>query len=143
MDRFTISTDKSRLDRAAIFDYLKNRSYWGQSLSEASLERAIENSVCFGVYENTSQQQVGFARVITDFATFAYLCDVFILESHQGNGLGKQLIREIEQYLLPFGCRSWALKTRDAHGLYEHFGFSLAEFGHWMARKFPTTSENA
>ncbi|MCX6368954.1 MAG: GNAT family N-acetyltransferase [Armatimonadetes bacterium] len=134
---FTISTDKARLNFPTLYAYLSRDSYWAQGISEETQHRAIANSVCFGVYEDATNQQVGFARLITDHATFAYLCDVFIVPEFQGRGLGKQLMADIEAYLLPLGCRRWGLVTKDAHGLYEQFGFEVESSGRWMTRKFP------
>ena len=137
MSHFTISTDKARLDFGVIHSYLTQESYWAQGIPEETQRRAIENSVCFGVYVEPPGQQVGFARLITDHATFAYICDVFIVPAFQGQGLGKRLMAEIEAYLLPCGCRRWGLVTKDAHGLYEPFGFEIENNGRWMTRKFP------
>jgi GNAT superfamily N-acetyltransferase len=134
---FTISTDKALLDFQVLHDYLSEDSYWAQGIPEEIIRRSIENSVCFGVYEGISDRQVGFARLITDHATFAYICDVFIVPAFQGQSLGKQLMAAIEAYLLPLGCRRWGLVTKDAHGLYEKFGFEVESNGRWMTRKFP------
>ncbi len=92
-DGYTISTDKARLDISAIHEYLSERSYWAEGRPREVVERAIENSLCFGVYEG--ERQAGFARVVTDYATFAWLCDVFILEDYRGRGLGKWLVETI------------------------------------------------
>ena len=134
---FTINTDKAQLDFATIHLYLSQDSYWAQGIPEGIERRAIENSVCFGVYVEETREQIGFARLITDHATFAYVCDVFIVPAFQGQGLGKRLMAEIEAYLLPYGCRRWGLVTKDAHGLYEQFGFEVENSGRWMTRKFP------
>jgi GNAT superfamily N-acetyltransferase len=117
---FTISTDRERLDRAAIHAFLTG-SYWARGIPRETVDRSIDNSLCFGVYEG--KPQVGFARVITDFATFAYLGDVFVLESHRGQGLSKWLVEVIMSLPELQGLRRWSLATRDAHGLYERFGF--------------------
>ena len=117
---FVVTTDPSRLDHDFIYDYLV-RSYWSEGIPRAIVERALSNSLCFGVYEG--EKQVGFARVITDFATFAYLADVFIIESHRARGLSKFLMECIVQDPQLQGLRRWTLATRDAHGLYERFGF--------------------
>ena len=118
---FTISTDPARLDEAVIFDYLANESYWWTDLTREKLNRYLQFSLCFGVYDG--EQQVGFARVVTDYTTFAYLADVFILPSHQGQGLGKWLVECILQHPELQSLRKWTLNTRDAHTLYERFGF--------------------
>ena len=117
---FTISTDRERLDREGIHAFLAG-SYWARGIPRETVDRSIENSLCFGVYEG--ERQVGFARVITDFATFAYLGDVFVLESHRGRGLSKWLVEIILGLPELQGLRRWSLATRDAHGLYERFGF--------------------
>ncbi len=117
---WTISTDRERLDREAIHAFLFN-SYWAKGIPRAILDRSIENSLCFGLYEGS--RLVGFARVITDRATFAYLADVFVLESHRGRGLSKWLMEVILGHPDLQGMRRWTLATRDAHGLYEQFGF--------------------
>jgi N-acetylglutamate synthase-like GNAT family acetyltransferase len=116
-----ISDDPTLLDLDVIHGFLA-KSYWSAGIPRALLKRALENSVCFGVY--VANKQVGFARVITDRATFAYLADVFILDSQQSRGLGKQLIRQIRSHPDLQGLRRWHLVTRDAHGLYRRFGFS-------------------
>ena len=117
---FEISTDRERLDREAIHAFLSN-SYWARGIPRAVLDRSIENSLCFGVYEG--RRLVGFARVITDLSTFAYLADVFVLESHRGRGLSRWLMEIIRGHPQLQGLRRWTLATRDAHGLYEKFGF--------------------
>lgn len=117
---FHVTTDPSRLDIDFIHGYLV-RSYWSEGISREIVERGIANSLCFGVYEG--DQQVGFARVITDYATFAYLADVFIIESHRGKGLSKFLMECIIKDSRLQGFRRWILGTRDAHGLYAQYGF--------------------
>lgn len=117
---FAISTDRGRLDREAIHAFLSN-SYWARGIPREVLDRSIENALCFGIYEG--QKLVGFARVITDFSTFAYLADVFVLESHRGRGLSKWLMEVVMGHPELQGLRRWTLATRDAHGLYEQFGF--------------------
>jgi GNAT superfamily N-acetyltransferase len=118
---YTISTDPNRLDRRVIHAFLAD-SYWARGIPRDVLDRAIANSLCFGVYEGALQ--VGFARVITDKATYAYLADVFVLESHRGKGLGKWLVQVILGHPELSGLRRWALVTRDAHGLYARHGFT-------------------
>lgn len=119
---FLISTDKNLLDRAMIFQFINDQSYWGKGIQKAILEESIENSTCFGVYKQ--RQQIGFARVITDKATFAYLADVFILPAHRKQGLSKWLVQHILEYPELKGLRRWLLATADAHGLYAQMGFS-------------------
>src|ERR1700761_4196593 len=128
---FSISTDKSLLDFDVIYRFLSEDSYWSQGIPAEKLKRAIENSLCFGVYIRNTQ--VGFTRVITDKATFAYLCDVFILPGYRGLGLSKWLIQTIIAYPELQGLRRWSLATADAHGLYRQFGFNpLVKPERWM-----------
>ncbi len=119
-NEYVLSADPARLDLAAIHGYLA-ASYWAPGLPLDVLRRAIAGSVCLGVYRGT--EQVGFARVITDRATFAYLCDVFVLDAHRGRGLGAWLVQAAAAHPDLQGLRRWVLVTRDAHGLYERFGF--------------------
>jgi N-acetylglutamate synthase-like GNAT family acetyltransferase len=120
MGRFLISTDRSKLDVDVIHKFLA-RSYWAEGIPRETVERSIENSLCFGVYDNA--RQIGFARVISDFATYAYLADVFILEPYRERGLGKELMASIMAHPDLQGLRRWSLGTRDAQGLYAQFGF--------------------
>jgi N-acetylglutamate synthase-like GNAT family acetyltransferase len=120
MGRFLISTDRSKLDVDIIHEFLA-RSYWAAGISRATVARSIENSLCFGVYDNS--RQIGFARVVSDFATYAYIADVFILEPYRERGLGKELIASIMAHRDLQGLRRWSLGTRDAQGLYAQFGF--------------------
>jgi GNAT superfamily N-acetyltransferase len=127
---FLISDEKASLDVALIHGFLRE-SYWASSIPAEVVKRSIENSLCFGAYDNG--RQVGFARVITDFATFAYLADVFVIESHRGRGISKQLIEFVRQHPALQSLRRWLLATRDAHGLYAQFGFvPLASCDRWM-----------
>ena len=121
---YSISTDPALLDRPLIHAFL-SRSYWAGGIPRETVDRSIENALCFGVYEGASQ--VGFARVITDRATFAYLADVFVLESHRGRGLAVWLMEAIRSHPDLQGLRRWILMTRDAHGLYEKSGFRTIE----------------
>jgi N-acetylglutamate synthase-like GNAT family acetyltransferase len=118
---YEISTDKRRLDVGVVHAYLA-RSYWSPGIPRAIVERAIENSMCFGLYHRGAQ--VGFARVVSDKATFAYLADVFILEPHRGKGLSKRLMEVVMGHEALQGLRRFMLGTRDAHGLYRQFGFT-------------------
>jgi GNAT superfamily N-acetyltransferase len=120
-EHFTISDDKSLFDIDYIFDFISNRSYWAANIPFEVVKKSIEGSVCFGVFEN--KQQIGFARVITDSATFGYLADVFIDENYRGQGLGKWLMETIMAYSNFQGLRGWMLRTKDAHSLYEKYGF--------------------
>jgi GNAT superfamily N-acetyltransferase len=115
-----VSTDRHRLDRNMIHGFLGG-SYWAKGIPRETVDRAIDNSYCFGVYE--AGRQIAFARVITDHATFAYLADVFVIESHRGRGVGRHLVESIlADERLP-NLRRWLLATVDAHGLYQQFGF--------------------
>jgi len=118
---YEISADKSRLDVAMIHDYLANRSYWAEGVPLSVVRRSIENALSFGVYHQG--RQVGFARVVTDYATTAYLADVFILEEYRGRGLGKKLVKTIMEHPELQGLRLWLLGTKDAHELYGKYGF--------------------
>jgi GNAT superfamily N-acetyltransferase len=131
-----ISTDRARLDLDVIHGFLTN-CYWAKGISWEVVERSIEHSLCFGIYHEVGEKspllakparsgahQVGFARVISDFATIAYLGDVFVLESHRGCGLSKWMMECIMQHPRLQGLRRWILLTRDAHGLYAKSGFT-------------------
>jgi N-acetylglutamate synthase-like GNAT family acetyltransferase len=119
--RFLISTDRSKLDLNVIHDFLSRESYWAAGIPRETVARSLENSLCFGVYDNGNQ--IGFARVISDFATFAYVADVFILEPYRKRGLGKELMATIMAHPQLQGLRRWSLGTRDAQRLYAQFGF--------------------
>lgn len=119
-DPYTLSTDKTRLDVGLIHDFL-SRAYWAEGRPLAVVRKSIEHSLCFGVYEG--ERQIGFARVISDHATFAYLDDVFILEPHRGRGLAKWMLECILSHPDLQGLWRFALTTRDAHGLYAKVGF--------------------
>ena len=134
---YYITTDKEKLDVEVIHSFL-TFSYWAEGISKHVVERSIEGSLCFGVFEKDrtnpdAGRQVGFARMITDQATFAYLADVFILEDHRGRGLSKWLMEVIMSYPGLNGLRRMMLATRDAHGLYKQFGFApLDNVDRWM-----------
>ncbi len=132
---YTLSTDPARLDISAIHDYLSQRSYWAQGRSRQVVERSITNSLCFGIYAPDGSQ-VGFARVVTDYATFAWLCDVFILENARGLGLSKWLVQAVTAHPDLQGLRNFVLATRDAHELYRRYGGfeSFQSPERWMAR---------
>lgn len=121
MHDYEISDDKSRLDIDVIHEFL-SQSYWSPGIPRSTVERAIQGSMCFGVY--LDDKQVGFARVISDKATFAYLADVFILDGHRGFGLSKRLMAHVFEHADLQGLRRFMLATKDAHGLYSQFGFS-------------------
>ncbi|MFZ0391330.1 MAG: GNAT family N-acetyltransferase [Calditrichia bacterium] len=120
--RFTISTDKSKLDIPMIHSFLSRESYWAKGRSLQTVNRAVENSLCFGVYSE-SGKQVGFARVVSDFAVFAWILDLFILPAYRGSGLGKNLMQEIMDHPDLQSLQRWGLNTVDAQGLYRQFGF--------------------
>ena len=138
---YLISTEPELLDLDAIFAFI-SRAYWGMGRPRAVMKRALENSLCFGVYDlnmpekvgdKNSRRQIGLARVVTDQAIFAYLCDVYILEEYRGQGLGTWLLETVANYPDLQGLRRWALNTRDAHRLYEKFGFlGLLAPQNWM-----------
>jgi GNAT superfamily N-acetyltransferase len=116
-----ISTDKNRLNIVLIHEYLSTESYWAQNRDIEIVKRSIDNSLCFGVYED--DKQIGFARVVTDYAVFAWIMDVFILKNYKGKGYGKMLMRAIMSHDKLQNLQRWGLATDDAHGLYEQFGF--------------------
>jgi GNAT superfamily N-acetyltransferase len=133
---FLISTDRARLDLDVIHGFLTN-CYWARGISRELVARSIESSLCFGIYDDgegsaadraKTGSQVGFARVISDFATFAYIADVFVLDSHRGHGLGKSLMKCIVEHPRLQGLRRWSLSTLDAHGLYSQFGFAPPKY---------------
>jgi GNAT superfamily N-acetyltransferase len=123
-DQFTVSADPSKLDVEAIYDFLTH-CYWSEGIPREIVERAIKHSLCFGLFDNT--KQIGFARVISDHATYAYLCDVYVLESYRGKGLGTWLMSCVMEHPDLQGLRRFTLLTRDAHGLYQKFGFAAAK----------------
>ena len=133
---YHISTDKSKLNESLIHQYLSEESYWAKGITIDTLKRSIENSMCFGVYNESGQ--VGFARIISDRATFAYLADVFILPAHRGKGLSKMMMEFIVQHPDLQGLRRWMLATADAHWLYAKYGFTpLAKPERWMEKHNP------
>ena len=118
---YSITTDRDRLDPDAIHAFI-SRSFWAEGIPKETMARAIANSLCFGLFDGANQ--VGFARVVTDRATYAYLCDVYVLESHRARGLGKWLMEAVMAHPDLQGLRRFQLVTRDAHGLYERHGFN-------------------
>lgn len=139
--RYVVSADKSLLDVDAIYAFLST-CYWSPGIARERVERAIANSLCYGAYDTRTPRhggaegrfaQVGFARVVTDRASFAYLCDVFVLEAYRGAGIGKLLMHTIKNEPEIRGVRCFCLKTRDAHGLYKQFGFApMPDPGRYM-----------
>ena len=133
---FTISTDKSRLQFDVIQSFLANDSYWAQGRTPEQTKIAIEHSICFGLHHG--DKQIGFARVVSDQATFAYLGDVFVLSEYRGQGLSKWLMETIIAHPDLQGLRRWVLATYDAHGLYEQYGFTpLLHPDRWMELSAP------
>ena len=138
---YSISTDRARLDIDLIHKYLSNESYWATGRLREVVERSIENSLAFGIYNE--DKQVGFARIVTDYATFAWVADVFVLSEHRGRGLSKWLMEVIIAHPQLQGFRRWVLSTKDAHGLYERFGFiRLHRPERWMERPDPNMKES-
>ncbi len=132
-DNYSISTDKSKLDISVIHGFL-SKSYWAEDIPVEIVKNGIENSLCFGVYNGTTQ--VGFARVITDYTTFGYLADVFIIESERGKGLSKWLMECILAHPQLQGLRNFCLMTQDAHSLYSRYGFkNIPKPENFMAKK--------
>ena len=132
---FEISTDPGRTDVAAVHGFLTH-SYWAAGIPLETVRRSVQHSLCFGIYK--PNQQVGFARVISDYATFAYLGDVFVLPDFRGQGLARWLMECIVAHPDLQGLRRWSLLTRDAHGLYAQFGFTqLKSPDRWMERHDP------
>lgn len=135
-NEFVIDTDRSRLDFVAIQRFLAEDSYWAKTRTAEQTQRAIDNSICFGMYHD--ETLVGFARVVSDQATFAYLGDVFIINEYRGQGLSKWLMEIVISHPDLQGLRRWVLATRDAHGLYEQFDFGELKFpDRWMERSAP------
>jgi GNAT superfamily N-acetyltransferase len=143
---YLISDDPGRLDAKAVHGYLV-RSYWSEHIPLEVVQRALENSLCIGAYTGNDEpfsarapagQQVGLVRVISDFATYAYLCDVYVLEAHRKLGLSKAMLAFAQRHPRLQGLRSWSLRTRDAHALYAQFGFKpVAHPESYMALRFP------
>lgn len=131
-DHFTISTDPARLDIDAITDML-SRAYWAQGRIRDVIARYLQHSLTFGIYDGP--RQIGLARIVSDYTTFAWLCDVFIHEDYRSHGLGKWLMETIHSHPDLQGLRRWLLATRDAHGLYAQYGWKpLANVERWMER---------
>jgi GNAT superfamily N-acetyltransferase len=132
---YVISTDPSMLDLDAVHGFL-GRSYWAAERPLETVKRSVEHSLSFGLYHGQDRRQVGFARVVTDYATFAWLCDVFVDEVHRGQGLGAWLMETVVEHPELRCMRLWVLGTRDAHGLYEKVGFApLSVPEKWMEKR--------
>lgn len=138
---YLISTDRSRLDVGLIHRFLSQTSYWAPGRAREVVQRSIDNSLPFGIYKGNDQ--VGFARIVTDYATFAWVADVFVLPEHRGQGLSKWLMEVILSHPELQGFRRWVLATKDAHSLYARFGFiELHRSERWMERPDPNMQES-
>ena len=131
-DQYCISAKKEKLDIQYVHQFL-SASYWAENIPLEIVQKSVECSMCFGVYDNN--KQIGFARIITDYATFGYLADVFIDENYRGRGLSKWLMEVIMGHPALQGFRSWQLATKDAHGLYARFGFVIPDKPERIMRK--------
>jgi len=123
-EEFLISTNKMKIQTDIVYSFL-TKSYWAEGILFDTVKKSIKNSMCFGVYHNN--KQIGFARVITDYTRLAYLCDIFIIEEYRGRRLSKWLMETILSHPKLKNIKSWMLSTKDAHGLYEKFGFKIPE----------------
>ncbi|SDM56159.1 Acetyltransferase (GNAT) family protein [Fictibacillus solisalsi] len=134
---YVISTDKTWLNVEMIHKFLSEESYWAKGIKIERVRRAIENTLCFGVYEMKNDQPVhaGFARILTDYVTTAYLCDVFIDKRYRGKGLSKWLVQTIISFEDLQEVRGMLLATEDAHGLYRKYGFEVVDAGRYMKKK--------
>lgn len=140
-NNYLISTDKARLDVTMIHEFLSQESYWAKGISRVRLERSIHNSLTFGIYHG--EAQIGFAKVVTDYATFAYVGDVFVLPPYRGRGLSVWLMEVIVAHPELQGLRRWLLTSKDAQGLYRKAGFNaLTDTGRWMQLWNPNSYKN-
>jgi GNAT superfamily N-acetyltransferase len=131
-----ISTDRNRLDVGLIHNFLVEESYWAKTRTFEQTKTAIENSLCFGAYADG--RLIGFGRVVSDFATFAYVGDVFVLDEFRGQGISKKMMQAMVDHPQLQGLRRWLLATKDAHGLYRQFNFDELKFPErWMERTAP------
>ena len=141
MAEYVISTDPHAIDRNLVFRFLHEDAYWSAGLPREIFDRSIEASLCFSAFEPRGGPQVGFARVVTDGATFAWLCDVFVLPEHRAKGVARELMDAVMAHPDLRDVRNFLLATRDAHGLYARYGFApLAEPSRWMAIRRPYRS---
>jgi GNAT superfamily N-acetyltransferase len=139
---YTVSDDPARLDLKAMHAYLR-RAYWSEQIPYEVLERAVQGSLCIGAYALTGAQ-VGLARFISDYSTFCYVCDVYVLEEHRGHGLAKAMMALATEHPKLQGLRRWILVTNDAHGLYRQFGFTqVAHIERYMERAVPDIYKRA
>ncbi|MGM7648334.1 GNAT family N-acetyltransferase [Nocardia sp. JW2] len=131
---YEVSTDTARIDAQRVHTWLSTDSYWAKGRTREKQDSAMAGSLNFGVYDSVSGEQVAYARVVTDRATFAWLCDVYVDRSVRGKGLGTALVTAVRDHLAPYGLRRIMLATHDAHGVYEKLGFEpLSNPEHWMA----------
>lgn len=130
---YRISTEKAALDVELVHQYLSRQSYWAQNRELDKVQKTIDNSFCFGLYHG--QSQIGFARVVTDFAVFAYLMDVFIIDEYKGKGLGKRLVQTILEHPRLQELHKWMLATKDAHAFYQQLGFRETAHPQWLMEK--------
>ncbi|WP_327664232.1 MULTISPECIES: GNAT family N-acetyltransferase [unclassified Streptomyces] len=136
-DGYAISTDPARIDTDRVHAWLSEDAYWALGRPRAQQDKALAGSLNFGVYDAASGEQVAYARVVTDEATFAWLCDVYVDRSVRGKGIGKAMVTTIRDHLEPLGIRRVLLATQDAHGVYEEVGFKPLEHpDQWMALYF-------
>ncbi|MFG3128358.1 GNAT family N-acetyltransferase [Streptomyces tendae] len=134
---YEISTDRHRIDAGRVHRWLSTDAYWALGRTREKQDRAVEGSLNFGVYDTVSGEQVAYARVVTDLATFAWLCDVYVDPSVRAKGLGTALVAAVREHLAPHGLRRILLATHDAHGVYEKLGFTaLDRPEQWMAFAF-------
>ncbi|MFE6177747.1 GNAT family N-acetyltransferase [Streptomyces sp. NPDC056464] len=130
---YEISADSDRIDRERVHRWLSTDAYWALGRAREQQDRAIEGSLNFGVYESVSGEQVAYARIVTDRATFAWLCDVYVDPSVRGKGIGTALVAAVREHLRPYGVKRVLLATHDAHGVYEKLGFApLERPDRWM-----------
>lgn len=132
--RFRLTSDRADVDRDTVHRWLSEQSYWARGRTRRAQDAAVDASLCFGVLERATGRQVAFARVVTDGATFAWLCDVFVDDSVRGQGVGTALVAGVVEHLDALGLPRTVLATADAHGLYERFGFATTPPGRYMAR---------
>lgn len=131
---YELSFDPARMDVDVIHGYLR-RSYWSEGIRRDVVEAAIRGSIVLGAFEKASGKQVAYARAVTDRATFAWLCDVFVLEEHRGRGISKEMVRAMMAHPELQTLRRWCLATRDAHGLYVQNGFEEVPAGRWLEKR--------
>ncbi|MEU0057405.1 GNAT family N-acetyltransferase [Streptomyces sp. NPDC006334] len=138
---YELSTDPARVDAERVHRWLSTDAYWALGREREKQDRAIAGSLNFGVYDVASGEQVAYARVVTDRATFAWLCDVYVDPAVRGKGIGTSLVAAVRDHLRPYGLRRMLLATQDAHGVYEKVGFeALEDPGRWMALMFEKLS---